>query len=194
LEMLACHHVALWVDFRKEDLLGAKTVSIVMKINKLKPDDPWLVETYNTRGAKKELAKHQVKQRLITTLANIPNDKKWNAMTISNNLTPKCKNGCRKNMEKMCISNVPWSPQFQGFFDRIELMKILVRRQGCKRSSSMTKCWQLARITGDWHALKGQPARRATAFGRCAFKQCKETKKKAPEWSRMERRSPGQTR
>jgi hypothetical protein len=58
-------HVALWVDFRKSDLLGSHTAPLQLNINKLKTGDPRLVSKYNQQW-NKELGKHRIKQRLVT--------------------------------------------------------------------------------------------------------------------------------
>jgi hypothetical protein len=56
-------HVALWIDIRKEDILGCKKVLLVFNVNKLKADHPRLVKKYYQRS-KKALAKYQIKQQL----------------------------------------------------------------------------------------------------------------------------------
>jgi hypothetical protein len=58
-------HVALWIDLRKQDVLGSKAETIAPKIHKLTTDDPRLVDKYN-RLAKKELQKVFTKERLTT--------------------------------------------------------------------------------------------------------------------------------
>ena len=175
-------HMALWVDFRKADLLGEKTSPIVFKINKLKADDPRLVNKYNSQS-KKELATHKAKERLITLL-QVPKHK-WNddyleEFNTIHGINVDVRKRVAENLRKVCLGNLPWSPQFQRFYDRIELMKLVVnKRKGVR--ASMTKIRRLAKVTGEWQALTVD-LQGAKQLLNEAFKAYKQARKQAPAW------------
>ena len=56
-------HVALWVDFRREDLLGTRVGPTQHSINHMKADDPRLVNKYNKLSLK-VLKPARVKEQL----------------------------------------------------------------------------------------------------------------------------------
>jgi hypothetical protein len=138
-------HIVLWVDFLKEDLLGAKRAPLVFNVKKLKADDPRLVSKYNKKS-KQALAKQQGKHKLLA-LSAIPR-RNWNdTHTAEFDALHRINNEVQKeiveNLRKVCLGNLPWSPQFQRFYDKIELMKLLVSKPKGVRSS-MTKIRRLA--------------------------------------------------
>ena len=78
------------------------------------------------------------------------------------------------------MGNLAWSPKLQRFYDKIELLKMIVRKKEGLRSS-MTKIRRLVRITGAWNALKADLQGAKTMLGE-AFQSYKEARTQAPEW------------
>jgi hypothetical protein len=78
------------------------------------------------------------------------------------------------------MGNVPWSPKLQRFYDRIELMKMIMqKRLGVQ--TSMTKIRCLMCITGAWNALKAN-LQTAKHLLNDSFKSYKEARLLTPEW------------
>ena len=123
-------HVALWVDFHKQDLLGGRTENIITPIHKLKSDDPRMVNKYN-RLSKKELSGHRMKEKL-TKLASIPRHKWDDDNTGAYNKLHRINNDVHQkiasNIRTLCMGNIPWSPKLKKHFDQIELWKMIVRK------------------------------------------------------------------
>jgi hypothetical protein len=51
------------------------------------------------------------------------------------------------------LGNIPWSPKLQWCDDKIELMKMIIRKRKGVRTS-MTKTWHQTQITGAWNVLE----------------------------------------
>jgi hypothetical protein len=85
-----------------------------------------------------------------------------------------------ENLRTLKMGNLAWSPKLQRFYDKIELLKMIVRKKEGLRSS-MTKIRRLVRITGAWNALKADLQGAKTMLGE-AFQSYKEARTQAPEW------------
>ncbi len=175
-------HVALWVDFRREDLLGTRVGPTTHSINRMKADDPRLVSKYNQLSLK-ALNPIRVKEQL-QALSVVPrslwqddNKDKYNELL---QITTAVRKEIGANIRHVRLGNVPWSPQLQRFYDRIELMKMLIQKRLGVRTS-MTKIRRLLRVTGAWNALKANLQTAKTLLND-AFKSYKEAKLLAPEW------------
>jgi hypothetical protein len=133
-------HVALWIDVNIDDVLGPQEDHTVPKINRMKASDPRLVKKYNDLS-KKALLEHQVPQQL-KALAKIPRHQWTEEATDQFNQLQRINTEVRKqigaSIRKVFLGHFPWSPPLQRFYDKIELMKLIVRkRQGVR--TSMTK-------------------------------------------------------
>jgi hypothetical protein len=78
------------------------------------------------------------------------------------------------------MGNVPWSPPLQRHFDKIELLKLVIKKRKGVRTS-MTKIRRLMAVTGDWEVMKVNLAEAQDLLG-SAFQSYKEAKKHAPAW------------
>jgi hypothetical protein len=175
-------HVALWIDLRKEDVLGTNSTPLPSPINRMKASDPQLVKKYNEQ-ARKALRKHAVTQQL--QLLSSTSRTQWTAEnTAQFNRLQLLNTEIRKNIgasiRKVCLGNLPWSPRLQRYFDKIELMKLIVRkRQGVQ--TSMSKIRRLMRITGAWNVLKIDLDASERLLND-AFSEYKAARGSAPDW------------
>jgi hypothetical protein len=114
-------HMALWVDFRKADLFGEKTPSIVFNINKLKADDPWMVQKYNDQS-KKELRTHAVKQRLTIpwrlSQGTSGTSTMWKSLMTSNESTSTYGNESRITSKKFASATLRGHLSSNGFMTK----------------------------------------------------------------------------
>jgi hypothetical protein len=160
--------------------LGA-TETFALKVHKLTADDPRMVDTYN-RQSKKELRKHRVTERL-TALSTIPqalwSEKHTREFDVIHQLNDDIRRKIVDKIRPLRMGNLPWSPQLQRHFDKIELMKMVVRkRQGVR--TSMSKIRRLMARTGEWHAIKVNLQGAEDLLDE-AFKEYKDAREHVPE-------------
>ena len=149
-------HRVLWADFIYSDAFGLSSAPLVSPgTRRLNTKNPRLVEHY-VQQLRKQLEHSGLAKRLFA-LEIQANQHGWSPplQVEYDDIQAthlKLRNLIERNLRKLRMGGVPWSPKLQGFRNAIELWSMILRkRKGVKVSN--TRIRRFMAKTGVWHAF-----------------------------------------
>ncbi len=177
-------HRVLWADFTYEDAFGVSGTPLVHPgVRRLNTKNPRLVEKY-VQQLRQQLVHSGLAKRLFaleTCAAHHGWSDALQAEYDDIQVTHiKLRKHIERNLRKLRMGGVPWSPKLQGFRDAIELWSMIVRkRKGVTVSNTRIRRYMAK--TGVWDAF--EPDATAAAHNlKTAHRTYRHAKQQAISW------------
>jgi hypothetical protein len=177
-------HRVLWADFTYTDAFGLSSVPLVSPgVRRLNTKNPRLVEKY-VQELRKQLEHSGLAKRLFALEVSAtqqgwstPLQEEYDDIQATH---LKLRTLIERNLRKLRMGGVPWSPKLQGFRNSIELWSMILRkRKGVKVSN--TRIRRFMAKTGVWNAFLAD-ATGAEMSLKTAHRQYRAAKTEASVW------------
>ncbi len=177
-------HRVLWADFTYEDAFGVSGTPLVHPgVRRLNTNNPRLVEKY-VQQLRHQLVYSGLAKRLFA-LEICAKQHGWpDALQVEYDDIQfthiKLRKTIERNLRKLRMGGVPWSPKLQGFRDAIELWSMILRKhKGVK--VSITRIRRYMAKTGVWDAFESDVTGAAHRL-KTAHSKYRTAKQQAISW------------